>query len=106
MKNNITAKLLLSKVKTASLDKELLRESAEISATLSKYGLKEWCIYGQPGPDGTCGKFHVQPAQLGAFVNEISNFKNSLINFDVFPLGIIDPELYEVNMKFGSRRSI
>ena len=101
--NAVSSADLLNRIKNSTLEPDELKQAAVMASKLSKYGLKDWCIRGMPGPNGVCSTFHIEPASLGDFFVELDALKGPVFNADIFPLGIKAPELYEVHIKFGDR---
>ena len=96
---------IIKRLKSGNLDQSTLQDTAELAAKLSRYGLKDVCIYGQPGPDGTCCKFHVSKEDTGSLLAELIEQNSPLIDLEVFPIGIKAPEYYEVNVRLGTRKA-
>ena len=59
----------------------------------------DWCVLGQPGPDGVCGSVHVRRALAGRFVNELLKLRRLRLDFEIFPIGIPVPNLYEIRFR-------
>jgi len=102
--NAVNVEDVIARLKSGNLDKTTLNKTAELAAKLSVYGLKDVCIYGQPGPDGTCSKFHVMKDDASLFLDEFIKQNSSLIDIEIFPIGIKAPEFYEVNVRLGARK--
>lgn len=92
---------IIDKLKSSEIDPQVLKDSAEVAASLYKFGLKDVFIYGIVKPNGTSSKFHVPPKDLSDFFDEISKLNSNNIDLEVFPIGIKAPELYEVNLRYG-----
>ena len=61
--------------------------------------LKRWWIYGIPAPDEVGGVVHVQPGHASRVLGELATLREIIMQFDVFPLGIVNPEVLEVNFQ-------
>jgi len=81
----------------------LLDESQLVALTkLTKgRGIKvvDWCILGQPGPDGVCGTVHVGSAGVGRLLGQLVRLERLRLDLEVFPLGIPAPTLFEVRFR-------
>lgn len=61
----------------------------------------DWCQFGQPGIDGVCGTFQVQPQQAGALIDELLKQPGWACKLEVFPLGMTDPTAIQVGLTGG-----
>jgi hypothetical protein len=66
--------------------------------------IKRWWIYGIPGPDEVGGVVHVQPQHAGKVLTELAALRDIMVRFEVFPLGIINPEGLEVSFRTEGTR--
>ena len=62
----------------------------------------DWCQYGQPGVDGVCGKFQVEPKSAGSLIQGWLDIPGWRCRLDVFPLGITDPTAINIDVTGGS----
>ncbi len=77
------------------------KELGALTSLVKKRGVKvvDWCIYGQPGPDGVCGAVHVRRPVAGRFINDLLKLRKLRLELEVFPEGIPVPNLYEIRFK-------
>lgn len=85
--------------------------------TLSKSGLEQlvdivrqedlnlvdWQCFGQPQPDFVQGRLQVKPDRLPDTVSHLIDLEELPLGFEIFPLGIPVPELFEVTFKSQGR---
>lgn len=80
------------------LDAEQL---STLSALTRARGVKvvDWCILGQPGPDGVCGSVHVSRGAAAGVVRDLLRLNKLRLGIEVFPLGIPRPDLFEIRFR-------
>ena len=85
-------------LKTNTLD---IKELESLTALSKKRGVKvvDWCILGQPSPDGVCGSIHVGRANAGRVVADLLKFRKLRLDLEIFPIGIPAPQLYEIRFR-------
>lgn len=85
------------------INKEALRKYSSIIATLRKNDViidRIW-KYGQPWPDGIIVRGRLGVDELSK-ISDVFKFPE-LQGIEVFPLGIINPELLDVRFKLGEQ---
>lgn len=82
------------------------KELAQFTTISKKRGarLVDWCIYGQPAPDGVCGRYQVTPGIAGNVISDLIRLKGFRLKIDVFPLGI--PVVDNVLIEFKTPRGV
>lgn len=61
----------------------------------------DWCQFGKPGIDGVCGRFQVEPKVAGLVIQDLINLDGWRCRLDVFPLGITDPTVINIDLTGG-----
>jgi len=61
----------------------------------------DWCQFGKPGIDGVCGRFQVEPKVAGLVIQDLINLEGWRCRLDVFPLGITDPTVINIDLSGG-----
>lgn len=61
----------------------------------------DWCQFGKPGIDGVCGRFQVEPKLAGQVIQDLINLEGWKCRLDVFPLGITDPTVINIDLTGG-----
>jgi len=64
----------------------------------------DWCQFGQPGIDGVCGRFQVEPKVAGRVIQDLLDIRGWACKLDVFPLGITDPTAINIDLTGGQLR--
>jgi hypothetical protein len=79
------------------------KDLSQILRISSKRNVKlvNWCIYGQPAPDGVCGEFQVSPTIATSVIRDLIRLRNIRVGLEVFPYGIPVPD--GVMVRFNSR---
>jgi hypothetical protein len=62
--------------------------------------LTHWWIRGQPAPEAILGTFQVKPEEASRVVGELLGARLRF-RLDVFPYGIVDPEVVHIRFESG-----
>ncbi len=81
----------------SQLSKEDLRKLVAITRS-NGVKVTGWWIRGQPGIDVLNGVIQVTPQRVGDVVKELITVGGSRLRYDVFPLGIINPDVIQITL--------
>lgn len=84
---------------SATLSAKQLAELRKIADSGGR--LVHWFPKGQPVPDAIFGGVITPRDKLGATIDRLASVKELGIRFDVFPLGIVNPEEFLVRFEHG-----
>ncbi len=75
--------------------------SRAIGGARASYELKWWWKYGTPAIDRIKGGVHVKPEHIGETLKQFLdlNTREVQVGIEVFPLGIVNPDLFQVNLE-------
>ena len=66
------------------------------------YVIKRWWKYGQPAIDRVKALIEVPRAEVGTLVQDVlsGNGRGVHVHLDAFPLGLVEPDVFHVNVNF------
>lgn len=78
------------------------KQLESIAALAKKRGVRvrDWLILGQPAPDSVSGTLEVSAGQAAGLVAEILRLRDLRPRLEIFPLGIPNPNLFNVRVRF------
>lgn len=97
-------KELIHALRFSGLDKENLNELVRIVVGLNDGGLEQLRVFPKgipPVVDGLQVQAMVNPEELAAILNQILTNTPRLRGVSVFPYGIPNPEIFQVNVDLG-----
>ena len=83
-----------------TISEESLKAVIEV-ARRHEVEILDWCQFGKPGIDGVCGRFQVEPKVAGLVIQDLINLPGWRCRLDVFPLGITDPTVINIDLAGG-----
>lgn len=98
--NRGSARILERLGRSDTISEETLKGIIDV-ARRHDVEILDWCQFGQPGIDGVCGRFQVEPKVAGQVVQGFLDVAGWRCKIDVFPLGITDPTAINVNITGG-----
>jgi len=71
-----------------------------LSLTADEYTIRRWWKYGQPAIDVVRAIIEVDPASFGKFADSVVSLHGQevQVTFEVFPYGIVAPDLLRVDL--------
>ena len=78
---------------------EAEENAAEKEIPAEEYVEELWLSRKPMTPDEVGGVVHVQPGHASRVLGELATLREIIMQFDVFPLGIVNPEVLEVNFQ-------
>ena len=95
-----SAQILARLGQSDTVSEESLKGIIEV-ARRHEVEILDWCQFGRPGIDGVCGRFQVEPKVAGTVIQDLLNLPGWRCKLDVFPLGITDPTVINIDLTGG-----